>query len=203
MPCRWAGDFRRSEGILLVGPGRRRGEGAVLAGQGDGRRPRERARAGGRSVPDRGHGARRPIRQRRLRRTPISSRATEESPDWSRRWPESGPLVRAASSTSRRATRSTSSPIGWSPRCSRATAGPKSATTRGVASACGRSKARSRTRSTRLELKPGEPVADLRRSPRHHRPGRRRAGTALAADALDRRHDALARATPSPPTRWA
>ena len=35
--------------------------------------------------------------------------------------------------------------------------------------------------------------ADFRRSARHHRPGRGRAGAALAADPLDRRHDSAAR----------
>ena len=39
----------------------------------------------------------------------------------------------------------------------------------------------------------GRPRADFRRSPGHHRPGGGRTGTALAADTVDRRHDAIAR----------
>ena len=47
------------------------------------------ARAGGAClIAATAHGG--SLRQRRLRRTPISSPATEGSPDWSRRWPENG-----------------------------------------------------------------------------------------------------------------
>ena len=64
-----------------------------------------------------------------------------------------------------------------------------------------REPARARGLDARVEAR--RPRADFRRSPRHHRPGGGRAGTALAADSLDRRHDALARRRRVAPTRWA
>ena len=163
---------RRADRDRLVSPRRRRGEGALPAGESHGRRPGKRRAARG-SVPDRRDGPGRALRQRGLRQPRVLPRPRGIAglvKTLAREWP----AVRCSRGRLRaeRPDRNGRRPVGRrgvrERRLGRGGLRPGAA-----GSACG--PIESPLAHARLDARAeaGRARADLRRSPRHHRPGRR------------------------------